>query len=607
MADFRGLGLGLGEDGEGGLVGGHADGEGGFEHGGGAGKGPDRGLELGHGLGAEETLGLGSHPAGGGLSLLAPGAVGGDAGAGVHLAVELGEHDEGDAGLEVGHAGGTLPDRAPVVELVPDLLGAVGDFGRGHGGVGGEHLGADGGGDEPVTGDGDVAGGGGDDLGGLGLLFFPTAEVDGAGERGHHDELGEGDACFEGHVDGGVEGSRAVGGEAEDEGAEDVDAVLFERLELLGEGFAGVVEVFEDGLEAFGGDGFDADEGTLDVGLAHGVEVLAVFAGFHGDLGEEDHVLGELGELGHEGEALVADGHELGDLGVISLLAGEAEVGEGDGIEVVVGEGDEAEADAAELDDLVDDGLEATLAGGLTVGAPDAAEGAVLGASANGLDGGPHVLFGGHEVPAAGEELAAADAAAVVDVLERAIGEDVGDGLAPGDVSVALDDGVCCAELEGLFGEEGGVDAAVDDPCAALAGHAPDLVAAQGVAGVDADADDVAGMNGLGYDLFEGLIDEDGVAGDGGCSCCKDKQPARRDDGRAKRIITGIDQVNAHRILPSLVRVRWLQRVSSQWRVCAWNANGENIDRGSSRRAVLPSYIGGMTKQSQRVEAVNLH
>jgi hypothetical protein len=65
--------------------------------------------------------------------------------------------------------------------------------------------------------------------------------------------------------------------------------------------------------------------------------------------------------------------------------------------------------------------------------------------------------------------------------------------------------------------------------------------------------------------------------------------------------------VNAHRILPSLVRVRWLQRVSSQWRVCAWNANGENIDRGSSRRAVLPSYIGGMTKQSQRVEAVNLH
>ncbi len=46
----------------------------------------------------------------------------------------------------------------------------------------------------------------------------------------------------------------------------------------------------------------------LMLALAHGVEVLAVFAGFHGDLGEEDHVLGQLGELGHEVEALGADG-----------------------------------------------------------------------------------------------------------------------------------------------------------------------------------------------------------------------------------------------------------------------------------------------------------
>ena len=94
------------------------------------------------------------------------------------------------------------------------------------------------------------------------------------------------------------------------------------------------------------------------------------------------------------------------------LLAGEAQVGEGDGVEVVVGEGDEAEADAAEVDDLVDDGLELALAGLLSVGAPDGAEGAVLGASADGLDRGPHVLVLGHEIPARGEELIALDAAA---------------------------------------------------------------------------------------------------------------------------------------------------------------------------------------------------
>jgi hypothetical protein len=217
--------------------------------------------------------------------------------------------------------------------------------------VRGEHLGANCGWDEPIAGDGDVA----NHLGSLGLFFFPAAEVYRAREGRHHNELGEGNAGSEGHFDGGIERGGLVGGEAEDEGTEDVDAVLLESLELAGQSVARVVEVFEDGLEAFGGNGFDADEGSLDVGLAHGVEVLAVFAGLHGDLGEEDHVFGELGELSHEEETFGADGGEFFELGGVVLLARETEVGEGDGVEVVVGEGDEAEADLAEVDDLVDD------------------------------------------------------------------------------------------------------------------------------------------------------------------------------------------------------------------------------------------------------------
>jgi hypothetical protein len=86
-----------------------------------------------------------------------------------------------------------------------------------------------------------------------------------------------------------------------------MNAVLFERLELLGERFAGVVPILEDGFEAFGRNGFDADQGALDVGAAHGVEVVAVLAGLHGDLGEEDHVLGEFGEFGHQLKTLGAD------------------------------------------------------------------------------------------------------------------------------------------------------------------------------------------------------------------------------------------------------------------------------------------------------------
>ena len=49
------------------------------------------------------------------------------------------------------------------------------------------------------------------------------------------------------------------------------------------------------------------------------------------------------------------------------------------------------------------------------------------------------------------------------------------------------------AVLVRLLGKERRVNAAEDDPRAALARHAADLVAAQRVAGVDADADDVAG------------------------------------------------------------------------------------------------------------------
>jgi hypothetical protein len=226
------------------------------------------------------------------------------------------------------------------------------------------------------------------------------------------------------------------------------------------------------------------------------------------------------------------------------LFAGEAKVGEGDGVEVVVGESDEAEADLAEVDDLVDDGLEGALTRLLAVGAPDAAEGAVLGAAAYGLHGGPHVFVAGHEIPAGGEEFCASDAAACVDFFGRA-GEAAGDRFAPGDVAVSGDYGVGVAALEGFFGEEGGVDAAVDDPGSALAGDAAYFVAAEGVAGVDADADDVAGLDGFGDDLFEGLVDEDGISCGRRRCCCKDEEPTWCDDCCPKGIVAGIYEMDA--------------------------------------------------------------
>ena len=56
------------------------------------------------------------------------------------------------------------------------------------------------------------------------------------------------------------------------------------------------------------------------------------------------------------------------------------------------------------------------------------------------------------------------------------------------------------------------MDAAVDDPGSAFAGDAADFIAAESVAGVNADADYVAGPNGLGDYLFDGFVDEDGIS-----------------------------------------------------------------------------------------------
>ncbi len=68
------------------------------------------------------------------------------------------------------------------------------------------------------------------------------------------------------------------------------------------------------------------------------------------------------------------------------------------------------------------------------------------------------------------------------------------------------------AEVLRFLGIERRVDAAVDDHRAARARRGADLVAAQRVAGVDADADDVAGLHGLEIERLERLIGDPRIA-----------------------------------------------------------------------------------------------
>ena len=81
---------------------------------------------------------------------------------------------------------------------------------------------------------------------------------------------------------------------------------------------------------------------------------------------------------------------------------------------------------------------------------------------------------------------------------------------------------------------------------AALSRFAPDLVPAQRVAGVNADADDVARPDRLVIDVLERFVDDERVAALARSGGRKHIEPARRDDGRAECHVAWIDQMNSH-------------------------------------------------------------
>ena len=75
------------------------------------------------------------------------------------------------------------------------------------------------------------------------------------------------------------------------------------------------------------------------------------------------------------------------------------------------------------------------------------------------------------------------------------------------------------AEVQGFVRVQRGVNAAIDDERAPVASDPADLVSAQGVARVDADADDVARRDGGRVELLEGLVGDERIAvfRGGGC------------------------------------------------------------------------------------------
>ena len=161
------------------------------------------------------------------------------------------------------------------------------------------------------------------------------------------------------------------------------------------------------------------------------------------------------------------------------------------------------------------------------------------------LYGRPHVLVRRDQIPPGGQERSGVNLAAFVDQL-RSAGDAVTNRVPPRHVAIAFDDGVRAAERMRLLRVQRRVDPAEDDPGPALARDPADFVAAQRVACVNADPDDVAGLNRRVIQHLQRFVRDERIAELARGRRRKDVKPSRRNDTDTEREMAGIDQVHLH-------------------------------------------------------------
>src|ERR1700687_4617017 len=122
--------------------------------------------------------------------------------------------------------------------------------------------------------------------------------------------------------------------------------------------------------------------------------------------------------------------------GGVLLQSGQVQIGEGHGIEIVIGESNETKSETAQLDNFFDDRIRSPLPGTLAVRAPDRAERAMLGTTTHRLHRRPHVTTARDQFPPRGGKTTGLDLASVVEGLWSAFSA-VGQGHRPGHVAIA--------------------------------------------------------------------------------------------------------------------------------------------------------------------------
>lgn len=113
-----------------------------------------------------------------------------------------------------------------------------------------------------------------------------------------------------------------------------------------------------------------------------------------------------------------------------------------------------------------------------------------------------------------------------------------------------------------LFRKQRRVNPSVHDPRPPLAQRSAELIATECVARVNANADDIARLDGVDGERFERLIDDERIAPLTTRRGSQYVQPARCDDSDAERLRAGIDEVNLRPMGSGGQRSSWTMPVS---------------------------------------------
>ena len=151
-------------------------------------------------------------------------------------------------------------------------------------------------------------------------------------------------------------------------------AVFPESLKSLNQTLARAIEVLEDGFQTFGSNSFYSHQRAFDARLPHGIQKLRIFRCLHRDLRVENHVGGKFSQARHQIESFLANRAEFIQLLLIVLPFGQSQIGQCNGVKIVVGQSDEAEPLATQLYDFPDDPVRSPLPWTLAIGAPHGAE-----------------------------------------------------------------------------------------------------------------------------------------------------------------------------------------------------------------------------------------